>query len=254
MNTSEQIADLVGALVKAHAQFKPVVRNTTGQVGQNRNYKYADLAGLIDATFPALLANGLVVVQAVDAESSSMVSRLAHTSGQWLESAYPLGKYDRPQDFGSQLSYARRYSLLALLGVAQEDDDAAEAQQATRTDTAKPATTRPANGSSPLPDLPADVYRVTKVDKKPGTNARGPYTTFKVTFSDGKMASTFSTTLGKLAEQLQASKEPCTRLLEPKGNFLNLIELVAAKPTDEDEFGGEPEWMRSAPEPSDVPY
>lgn len=130
MRTSEQINHLVAALVQAHAAFKPVVRNTKGQVGQNREYKYANLEGLIDATFPALLSHGIVPSQAVDAETSSLVTRLMHTSGQWIESAYPLGKYDRPQDFGSQLSYARRYSLLALLGVAQEDDDGASAQEA----------------------------------------------------------------------------------------------------------------------------
>lgn len=130
MRTSEQINDLVAALVQAHAAFKPVVRNAKGQVGQNREYKYANLEGLIDATFPALLSHGIVPSQAVDAETSSLVTRLMHTSGQWIESAYPLGKFDRPQDFGSQLSYARRYSLLALLGVAQEDDDGASAQEA----------------------------------------------------------------------------------------------------------------------------
>ena len=49
----------VAKLVAAHGAFKPVVRVTRGQVGQNREYKYADLATLIEATFPALLANGI---------------------------------------------------------------------------------------------------------------------------------------------------------------------------------------------------
>lgn len=132
MRTSDQIDAVVAALVKAHADFKPVVREVTGQVGQNRNYKYADLAGVLDSTQPALLKHGIVIIQGPDAETESMVTRLCHTSGQWIETAYPLAKYDRPQDFGSQLTYARRYSIMGLLGVAQEDDDGAAAQHAQR--------------------------------------------------------------------------------------------------------------------------
>lgn len=132
MRTSDAINELIMALVAARKKFAPVVRNAKGQVGQNREYKYADLEGLIGATMPALLEQGIVVMQAVDAESQTLITRLMHVSGQWTESAYPLGRYERPQEFGSQLSYARRYSLYAMLWVAQEDDDGAEAQRAHR--------------------------------------------------------------------------------------------------------------------------
>ncbi len=162
MRTSEQINELVSAYAKARAQFKPTVRNAKGQVGQNREYRYLDLEGLIDATFPALLEQGIVIVQAVDAETASLVSRMAHTSGQWLESAYPLGKYDRPQDFGSQLTYARRYSLLGLLGVAQEDNDGADAQQAGDAPAVGPAVqkkpaAKPSPASPPAPAVPGAI-------------------------------------------------------------------------------------------------
>jgi hypothetical protein len=162
MRTSEHIGELVTALIKAHGSFETVVRAAKGQVGQNREYRYADLATLINATWPALLENGLVVAQAVDAETSSLHTRLAHTSGQWMESAYPLGRYEKPQDFGSQLSYARRYSLLGLLGVAQEDDDGADAQKVVNAPAARPAVAKkpttkplpPAASSAPAEGFP----------------------------------------------------------------------------------------------------
>ncbi len=77
---------------------------------------------------PALLAQGLIVLQAVDAESASLITRLAHVSGEWAEAAYPLKLDLPPQQFGSSLTYGRRYSLQSLLNLASEDDDGAAAQ------------------------------------------------------------------------------------------------------------------------------
>lgn len=131
MKTSESTVKLIAAVVAARAAFSPVIRGTVGQVGQNREYKYADLAGILDATMPALLAQGLVVLQAVDAETSSLITRLAHTSGEWAECVYPLKLDQAPQAFGSSLTYGRRYSLQSLLCLAAEDDDGVAAQPTT---------------------------------------------------------------------------------------------------------------------------
>lgn len=130
MNTSEQINELVMALIGARAKFGVVRKDAKGQIGQNRNYKYADLNSIIDATTDALLTNGLIVSQPIEAETSSLVTKLMHVSGQWIESRHPLPKYERPQDFGSALTYARRYSLQALLCLSADDDDGAAAQKA----------------------------------------------------------------------------------------------------------------------------
>jgi hypothetical protein len=130
VRTSEATTALVTALVKARSAFKPVIKESVGQVGQNREYKYADLAGILDATMPALLAQGLIVLAAVDAESATLITRLAHVSGEWAEAAYPLKLDLPPQQFGSSLTYGRRYSLQSLLNLASEDDDGAAAQPA----------------------------------------------------------------------------------------------------------------------------
>lgn len=152
MNTSEQVDQIIPALLEARKVFKPVVRTAEGQVGTSRKYKYADLETLIDATFEPLMANGIVPVQAVNAAGNSLDSRLFHTSGQWLESSYPLISYDHPQQFGLQLSYARRYSFLALLGVAQEDNDASGPGRAEPSAKTQPRADRPPPRQEPGSD------------------------------------------------------------------------------------------------------
>ncbi len=133
MRTSESTVELVKALVAARRAFAPVVKDTKGQIGQNREYLYADLAAILTATMPALTEQGVCVLQAVDAETSSLITRLAHVSGEWAESAYPLTLDLPPQALGSALTYGRRYSLTSLLCLAAADDDgAATAMKPTR--------------------------------------------------------------------------------------------------------------------------
>lgn len=130
MRTSEGQTALIGALVTARAAFAVVVKEATGAISKDRPYKYADLSSILDAVLPALSANGLVLLQSLDAETSSLVTRLAHTSGEWVESIYPLPTALSPQAFGSALSFGRRYSIQALLCLAAVDDDGTAAEHA----------------------------------------------------------------------------------------------------------------------------
>jgi len=130
MRTSDQTTTLIAALVTARSAFAPIVKNAVGHVGKDTTTRYADLAAVLEATIPPLLVNGIMVIQAVDAESSSLITRIQHTSGEWCEAAYPLKMDLPPQQLGSLITYARRYSLLGLLCVAAEDDDGAEATKA----------------------------------------------------------------------------------------------------------------------------
>jgi hypothetical protein len=144
MRTSEQTTTLIAALVTARGSFAPILKNATGHVGKDTPTRYADLAAVLEATIPPLLVNGIMVIQAVDAESSCLITRMQHTSGEWCEAAYPLKLDLPPQQLGSLITYARRYSLLGLLCVAAEDDDGAEATKAKPAPTpkAKPATAK----------------------------------------------------------------------------------------------------------------
>lgn len=135
---SESITELLAALLKARPAFQTPKRTRTGQAGQGK-YKYADLDAVIEAVTPVLTENGLLLVNLMDRDESGahvLIARLYHTSGQWMESRYPVHENERgsaSQKFGSGVTYARRYALSALLGIASEDDDdAQETHGATR--------------------------------------------------------------------------------------------------------------------------
>lgn len=128
---SETIDQIMPAFVKARAQFKAAVKDA-----KNPHFKssYVTLDGVFDAITEALLAEGIAPMQQTAIEDARTVlhSRLYHVSGQWIGSTYPVHpvKAD-PQGEGSALTYARRYALMALVGIAPEDDDGNAAVAAT---------------------------------------------------------------------------------------------------------------------------
>jgi|GEM_PF-1071028 hypothetical protein len=88
--------------------------------------KYADLSEVVEATVPALNANGIAVIQSpgYDGELVSITTTLLHESGATVTGVLRMRptKND-PQGVGSAITYGRRYSLLAMTGAAPEDDD-----------------------------------------------------------------------------------------------------------------------------------
>ena len=140
MRESDVTTDLIAALVKARPAFKTVAKTKTAKVlmktGGTYVYHYADLADVNEATVEPLAQNGLVITQPVDWESelnaNVVRTRLSHVSGQFMESRYPIRSYERPQEEGGEITYARRYALSAMLGIAAEEDDDAQAAQAAK--------------------------------------------------------------------------------------------------------------------------
>lgn len=135
---SAQIDKLVSALALAKQGMDPVRKEKMNPAFKS---KYADLATCLEATEPPLLDNGIVLMQPLSTgeDGSAVVTTiLMHTSGQYIRSTCSIKplKTD-PQGFGSACSYARRYSLLAILGIAPEDDDGNAASG--RYEPAKPA-------------------------------------------------------------------------------------------------------------------
>jgi len=128
MKTSEQISELAAALAAAQGMMENAIMN---RINPHFKSKYADLAAIFDAARKPLSANGLAIVQTIG--DGVLHTRLLHTSGQWIASEHPLPMSGRPQEIGSALTYARRYSLSALIGIAaDEDDDATGAEKAHR--------------------------------------------------------------------------------------------------------------------------
>ncbi len=122
---SEDIKELCMALAKAQGQVENVTKGVANLFFKS---KYADLASVWDAIREPLSSNGLSVIQQpIDGGQGGITLRtiLLHSSGQAVESQFtmPLKPNAGAQDVGSALTYARRYALMALVGVAPDDDD-----------------------------------------------------------------------------------------------------------------------------------
>ncbi len=120
---SENLNELAAALAKAQGEITGALKDSANPFFKS---KYADLASCWDACRAALSKNGLAVIQApmTEATETFLVTTLLHSSGQYMQSKLAVSpKDDTPQAMGSALTYARRYALTAMVGVAQVDDD-----------------------------------------------------------------------------------------------------------------------------------
>lgn len=123
MNT-ESVKNIAAALVKVQANLKGA-RKT--KENPHLKSKYADLASVWEACHEALTANEIAVVQAPAFEGGLMFvdTTLLHSSGESLTGRYFVRPVkEDPQGYGSAFTYARRYSLLGMIGITNEDDDA----------------------------------------------------------------------------------------------------------------------------------
>ena len=124
MKHSDELKNLAKALAKFQADIKDPARDKDNPYFKS---KYVALDGLLDAVRPVLAANGLSFIQSPVSNGQDMgvATLLMHDSGEWIESdpfMLHAVKND-PQAGGSAITYARRYSLSAVLGVAWDDDD-----------------------------------------------------------------------------------------------------------------------------------
>lgn len=123
MNKSDSIASLAAALAKAQGEIENASKNAANPHFKS---KYADLAEVLNTVRPVFAKHGLAVTQfpAFADGLASVETVLTHSSGEWMSgtASAPVVKQD-PQGVGSALTYLRRYSLAAVAGIAQEDDD-----------------------------------------------------------------------------------------------------------------------------------
>ncbi len=124
MNTqSEQINELATALSKAQGEIIPAVKDN---INPHFKSKYADLSSVWNACRGPLSKHGLSIIQTMNEENGKLYlcTTLAHSSGQWIKSSLPiLNEKANAQGLGSAITYMRRYSLSAMVGVAPDDDD-----------------------------------------------------------------------------------------------------------------------------------
>jgi hypothetical protein len=138
--------EIASALVKAQKAFGPALKSSTNPHFRTR---YADLSACIEAVIDSLNGSGIAMIQRTFEHMDGVVIETVfiHESGETLECGrlfVPASKAD-PQGFGSALTYARRYSLMAACGIAPEDDDGQSASKP------KPAPAKPAPAPAPAP-------------------------------------------------------------------------------------------------------
>lgn len=141
------LGQIAGALAKAQAAITNPPRNREVEVYSKRTnskykFKYATLDAIIDAVRKPLTDNGIWFTQTLEANGGGkyvLRTTLLHESGEHLSSMTPLLGVDTAdnQAFGSALTYMRRYALTALLGIAADEDDDANAADGNRVEKSK---------------------------------------------------------------------------------------------------------------------
>ena len=153
--SSEHIGAIAGALARAQAQLTNPEKTHTAVIRsafpreEDRTFRYASLASGLDIVRKSLSNQEIATIQTTRIEAATgqihLTTLLAHSSGEWISSDLPVcpsKDTEAPHRMGAALTYARRYALFALVGIAGEDDlDAPDAN------TGSPA----AAGSQPAP-------------------------------------------------------------------------------------------------------
>lgn len=168
---SETIDALAASLVKALGEMSEVSKTRTANAG-SYSYSYADLADALGMARPILASHGLAITQAAESTHDEVIiwTTIVHESGQYVTYAptrLPAGQ--TAQNTGSAVTYSRRYSLMAVLGLATEDDDGASAsprgerprqaprQAPVKTSAPKPRTDEEAEIRTMLASVPSQV-------------------------------------------------------------------------------------------------
>jgi hypothetical protein len=132
--SSETVAALASALAKAQAELinpeKSLIATIrTGRPGDERSFRYAPLSSGLDIVRRTLGQHEIATLQttAIDQTAGmvNLTTTLAHASGEWIASDWPvcpIAETANPQRMGAALTYARRYALFTLVGIAGEDD------------------------------------------------------------------------------------------------------------------------------------
>jgi ERF superfamily protein len=183
---SESISAIATALAKAQVELANPEKSLTatiavpGHRGGDRTFRYAPLSSGLDIVRKSLGRHEIATVQttAIDSEAGlvRLTTVLAHSSGEWISSEWPVcpvAETANPQRMGAALTYARRYALFTLVGIAGEDDldapnigtvataysDNETSPTATQQQSgaAQPSTRRPGNGPHQQFRQPATV-------------------------------------------------------------------------------------------------
>src|SRR5215472_3645243 len=132
---SETIGTIAAALARAQAQLVNPEKSQVGTIrsdhtsGAERSFRYAPLSSGLDIVRKTLSQHEIATVQTTSIDATVGIVRLstvlAHVSGEWIASDWPvcsISETATPHRMGAALTYARRYSLFTLVGIAGEHD------------------------------------------------------------------------------------------------------------------------------------
>ena len=132
--SSESIGTIAGALAKAQAELTNPEKSLTATIRSpfpregDRTFRYASLSSGLDIVRKALGKHEIATVQTTAIDEAGLIrltTVLAHSSGEWVSSDWPVcpvSETAAPHRMGAALTYARRYALFTLVGIAGEDD------------------------------------------------------------------------------------------------------------------------------------
>ena len=132
--SSESVAAIATALAKAQTELSNPEKAMVGTVYDSRSdssqsFRYASLSSGLDIVRKALGGHQIAIAQTTDIDRASgtvnLTTLLLHTSGEWISSDWPvcqLSETSAPRRMGAALTYARRYALFTMVGIAGEDD------------------------------------------------------------------------------------------------------------------------------------
>jgi hypothetical protein len=132
--SSESIGTIAGALAKAQAELSNPEKSLTATIRSpfpreaDRTFRYASLSSGLDIVRKALGKHEIATVQTTAIDEAGLIrltTVLAHSSGEWVSSDWPVcpvSETSAPHRMGAALTYARRYALFTLVGIAGEDD------------------------------------------------------------------------------------------------------------------------------------
>lgn len=216
-STSPTICKVAAALARAQGKFKPLIKNCEGKVNyQARDgrpagsytFQYADLGAVIEATSAALSSEELSHVALIGGGLIRVM--LLHSSGEWLASEAPLVSSGGPQQFGSQVTYYRRYLLSPLLGVASEDDDDANGAAGNgfnKTEKPKTSQTQPSQSGSKPAQKPEDNAKNTSKPADDKANPTKVLVDFLAKAGKEKPADVLAWMSERLKRPIKATKE-----------------------------------------------
>ena len=132
MKQSETIKSLLEGLVKAQAEFPTLPKDKSGY-----GYKYTDLDTVISTVKPILAKFNIGFMQmlsTLEGNVKAITTRVFNSAGEWIEDTTPLpdvamAKTNAAQNLGAAITYMKRYTLCAMLGISSDEDVDGNAQQ-----------------------------------------------------------------------------------------------------------------------------